>query len=149
MITDIKLEIDWADQLWAKLPLLSRALGELKGLSKLDIVIVETETMAEEKRTASIEKDTRLNIMITYGHAPLGQDGTDHQRALSTDRTDGPVKREGPMADVMLKAEMKMLRELVAGIKGLKDFRLVGFRHEVFAWCLEEHVRIGNHRTLG
>ncbi len=144
MISDVKLEIDWADQLWAKFPLVARALGELKGLLKLEIVIVEMETMVEKKRTSSIAKDANLEIMITYGqHAP-DKDRSAIRHAPTTDRADCRVKREGPVADVMLKAEMKMLKDLVTGIKGLKQFRLIGFRNEVFAWCLEEHVRIGN-----
>ena len=144
MISDVKLEIDWADQLWAKFPLVARALGDLKGLLKLEIVIVEMETMVEKKRTSSIAKDANLEIMITYGqHAP-DKDRSAIRHAPTTDRADCRVKREGPVADVMLKAEMKMLKDLVTGIKGLKQFRLIGFRNEDFAWCLEEHVRIGN-----
>lgn len=145
MITNVKLEIDWADQLWAKFPLVARALGELKGLQKLEIVIVKKEKMVEEKQTALIEKNTNLKIMITYDKISPGKHRTVRQRAPTTDSADGRVKRDGSVAEVMLKAEMKMLRDLVTGFKGLKDFRLVGFRHEVFAWCLQEHVRIGNH----
>ncbi|CAF9940301.1 MAG: hypothetical protein ALECFALPRED_008508 [Alectoria fallacina] len=145
MIRNVKLEIDWADQLWVKFPLVARALGELKGLQKLEIIIVEKGKMVEEKRTASIETDANLNQMITYGQTLPGKDRTARQRAPATDRVGSRVSREGPVADVMLKAEMKMLRDLVTGFKGLKEFRLVGFRHEVFAWCLEEHVRISNH----
>ena len=144
MISDVKLEIDWADQLWAKFPLMARALGELKGLLKLEIVIVEKETMVEKKRTSSIAKDANLKIMISYGQNAPDKDRSAIRCAPTTDRADGQVKREGPVADVMLKAEMKMLKDLVTGIKGLKYFRLIGFRNEVFAWCLEEHVRIGN-----
>ncbi len=145
MISDVKLEIDWADQLWAKFPLVARALEELKGLLKLEIVIIEKETMVQKKRTSSIAKDANLEIMITYGQYALpDEDRSAIRHAPATDRADGQVKREGPVADVMLKAEMKMLKDLVTGIKGLKQFRLIGFRNEVFAWCLEEHVRIGN-----
>lgn len=145
IITSVKLEIDWADELWAKFPLVARALGELKGLQKLEIIIVEKERMVEEKRTALIEKDVNLKIMITYGQISPGKHRSARQRTSDTDRADVRVKREGSVADVMLKAEMKMLRDLVTGFKGLKEFRLIGFRHEVFAWCLEEHVRIGSH----
>lgn len=144
MITKIRLEIDWADRLWAKFPLLARALGELKRLQKLEIVIVEKEEMEGERRTALIEKDANLSIMITYGQASPGKYRTASPHAPATDRAHRPVKREGPVADVMLKAEMKMLRDLVSGVKTLKDFRLIGFRHEVFAWCLEERVRLRN-----
>lgn len=144
MITNIKLEIDWAEQLWVKFPLVARALGELKGLLKLEIVIVAKEKMVEKKRTALIE-DANLKIMITNGQTSPGKDRAVRQRAPATDRVDSRVKREGPVADVMLKAEMKMFKDLVTGFKRLKDFRLIGFRHEVFARCLEEHVRIGYH----
>ena len=146
IITNVKLEIDWADRLWAKFPLVGRALGELKRLRSLEIVIVEKGMMVEEKnRTVVIDKDATLEIIITYGQNPSRRTRTPPQRAAAIDRADGRVKREGPIADAMLKAEMKMLKDLVTGIKGLKHFRLIGFRHEVFAWCLEEHVRIGNH----
>ena len=145
MITSVKLDIDWADELWAKFPLVARALGELKGLQKLEIIIGEKERVVEEKRSALIEKDVNLKLMITYGQTSPSKHRTIPQRAPVTHPRDGRVKREGSVADLMLKAEMKMLRDLVTGFKGLKEFRLVGFRHEVFAWCLEEHVRIAKH----
>ena len=147
LITSVKLEIDWADELWAKFPLVARALGELKALLKLELIIVEKEKekVEQKKPTALIEKDVNLKIMIAYHQTSLGKDRSVHQRAPAADRADGQVKREGPVADAMLKAEIKMLRDLVTGIKGLKEFRLMGFRHEVFAWCLEEHVRMNNH----
>ncbi|KAL9134953.1 MAG: hypothetical protein Q9175_003862 [Cornicularia normoerica] len=144
MITNVKLEIDWAEELWVKFPLVARGLGELKGLLKLEIVIVAKEKMVEKKRTALIE-DANLKTMITNGQTSPSKDRTVRQRAPATDRVDSRVKREGPVADVMLKAEMKMFKDLVTGVKGLKDFRLIGFRHEVFAQCFEEHVRIGYH----
>ena len=149
LITKIKLEIDWADQLWAKFPLLARALGELKGLVKLEIVIIEKEKGLEEKRTALIEKDANLNIMITYGQDLPGENRTAPQRAPATKRAGGRARRKGPVADVMLKAEMKMLKDLVAGLRGLKHFRLIGFRHEAFARSLEEHVRLGKKSPHG
>ena len=145
MITSAKLEIDWADELWAKFPLVARALGELKALLKLELIIVEKEKVEQKGPTALIEKDANLKIMIAYNQTSLGKDKSVRQRAPATNRANGRVKREGPVADAMLKAEMKMLRDLVTGFKGLKEFRLMGFRHEVFAWCLEEHVRMKNH----
>ena len=143
MITNVKLEIDWADQLWAKFPLVARALGELRGLQKLEIAIVEKEKMVEQKRAVLIE-DANRNTMITHGQVSHGKLSTAHHCSSATDRTNVRMKREGPVADAMLKAELKMLHDLVTGIKGLKIFRLTGFRHEVFAWCLEERVRIGS-----
>lgn len=85
MITDIKLEIDWADKLWAKFPLVARALVELKGLLKLEIAIVGKEEMVEKKRTASIEKDANLKIMITCSQ--------------TSPRTKEPVKAHQPPTD--------------------------------------------------
>lgn len=145
LITSVKLEIDWADELWAKFPLVARALAELKALLKLELIIVEKKKVEQKKPAALVEKDANLKIMIAYGQISPDKDKVVRQRAPATDRADGRVKREGQVAEAMLKAEMKMLRDLVTGIKGLKEFRLIGFRHEVFAWCLEEHVWIKNH----
>ena len=145
LITSVKLEIDWADELWAKFPLVARALGELKALLKLEMIIVEKEKVKQKNPAALVEKDTNLKIMIAYGQISPEKDKPVRQRAPATDGADRRVKREGPVADAMLKAEMKMLRDLVTGMKGLKEFRLTGFRHEVFAWCLEEHVWMKNH----
>ena len=39
LIKHVKLEIDWADELWAKFPLIARVLGEIVGLKSLEIVI--------------------------------------------------------------------------------------------------------------
>ena len=145
MITSVKLEIDWADELWAKFPLVARALGELKALLKLEIQIVEKQKSKQKKRTASIEKDANLKIKIAYDQTSPGNDKTVRQRAPATNRMHGRVKREGPVADAMLKAEMKMLRDLVDEIKGLKEVRLLGFRDMPFAWCLDEYARLRNY----
>ena len=143
MITNVKLEIDWADQLWAKFPLVARALGELKSLQKLEIAIVEKEKTVEQTR-AVLNENANRKAMITHGQISHSKHSTAYHCSSATDRTNVRMKREGQVADAMLKAEMKMLRDLVTGIKGLKHFRLTGFRHEVFAWCLEERVRIGS-----
>ena len=144
MVSSVKLEIDWADRLWAKFPLVARALGELKALRELEIVMVGKEKGVERNRATSIEKDAGLNIVITYSQAPRRKDLTARQRVPATDRAESRIKREWPLAHVVLKAEMKMLRDLVTGIKGLKDFRLTGFRDEAFAKRLEERVRMRN-----
>lgn len=39
LIKHIKLEIDWADQMWENLPLIARVLGEIAGLKNVEIVI--------------------------------------------------------------------------------------------------------------
>ena len=142
MITNVKLEIDWADQLWAKFPLVARALGELKSLQKLEIAIVEKEKTVEQEHV--LTEDANRKTPITAGQLSYSKNSIAHHCSSATDRTNVRMKREGQVAGAMLKAEMKMLHDLVTGIKGLKDFRLTGFRHEVFAWCLEERVRIGN-----
>lgn len=41
LIKAIKLEIDWADELWAKFPLIARVVGEIVGLKRLEIVITK------------------------------------------------------------------------------------------------------------
>ena len=143
MITNIKLEIDWADQLWAKFPLLARALGELRSLQKLEIAIVEKGKTVQQKRAGLIADVPNLKTVFTHEIVHGKRSTAHHHCGSATDRTNVRMKREGHVADAMLKAEMKMLHDLVTGIKGLKDFRLTGFRHEVFAWCLEERVRIG------
>ena len=67
MIRNVKLEIDWGDRLWAKFPLVARALWELKGLVGVEIVVVEGE---EKNRTVSVGNDTSLIIQLTNGNNP-------------------------------------------------------------------------------
>ena len=55
----------------------------------------------------------------------------------------GEVKREGKAAEAMQKAEKKVLRDLVVGLKGLRVFRLKGFSDEEFARELEDWVKMG------
>lgn len=146
LITSVRLEIDWADELWAKFPLTARALGELKGLRRLEIVIIIIEK-EKKNRTAltMIEKGAKLNIALAYGQQyPPGQNITT-THSLHTPIIDGRAKREGPVAAAMLKAEMEMLKDLVTNLKHLKYFRLIGFRNEGFARCLEERVRGSHH----
>ena len=40
LIRHVKLEIDWADTLWAKFPLIARVLGSIQGLKSLKIKIL-------------------------------------------------------------------------------------------------------------
>ena len=93
-----------------------------------------------------IGRDVDLNIRLTYDRHSLSEKGgiVHHQCGPGTDSCRG--RREGVLADAMLKAEKKMLRDLVCGIKGLRRFRLVGYRDRVFAEWLEECVRGGRHR---
>ena len=39
LIKHVKLQIDWADELWARFPLIARVLGEIVGLKSLEILI--------------------------------------------------------------------------------------------------------------
>ena len=95
-----------------------------------------------------IGRDVDLNIRLTYDRHSLSEKGgiVRHQCRPGTDSADWRGKREGALADAMLKAEKKMLGDLVCGIKGLRRFRLVGYRDRVFAEWLEECVRGGRHR---
>lgn len=40
LIRHIRLEIDWADKLWAKFPLIASVLGSIRGLKSLKIIMV-------------------------------------------------------------------------------------------------------------
>ncbi|KAL8994501.1 MAG: hypothetical protein Q9169_005555 [Polycauliona sp. 2 TL-2023] len=53
------------------------------------------------------------------------------------------TKREGHIAVVMLKAEKKMLKEMVRGMRALKVFELTGFEDADFARRLEVCVKNG------
>ncbi|KAI4171460.1 MAG: hypothetical protein LQ343_004198 [Gyalolechia ehrenbergii] len=115
MITKVVLEISWGAQLWMKFPLVAARVGELKGLKELKLEIVDK--------------------------------GEDEQGEVVKGKGDGEtmaglvVKREGKAAAAMLKAEKRVLRELVVGLEGLRVFELQGFEDEVFARGLEDWVR--------
>ena len=146
LVTHVKLEIDWAERLWVKFPLVARALGELKGLARLEIVIVERER-GKGDWTKVIGEDAGLEILISYGHhhrALWGDvNGAACQRPSTINIADRRAqKKGGVVAAAMLQAEMNSLADLVTGIKGLKYFRLSGFRHRGFARCLEEYVHV-------
>lgn len=121
MITSIRLEIDWADQLWAKFPLIAMQLGQLRHLQKLEIIIVESKT--HESCAALLDNDPNRTLFI--GHRQLNG-----------------MKREGSLSDAMLKAEKKMLKDMVQGLKALRVFKLEGFRDSLFAerLCFEKSV---------
>ena len=95
-----------------------------------------------------IERDVDLKIRLTVDRNSPSEKGrtVSHQCRPATNRADWRGNREGALADAMLKAEMKMLEDLVCGIKGLRRFRLVGYRDRVFAEWLEERVRFGKHQ---
>ena len=50
--------------------------------------------------------------------------------------------RDGPYGAVMLKSEKKAFKELIAGLKGLRVFKLEGFPDDDFAKALENMVNV-------
>lgn len=54
LIKSIKLEIAWADELWAKFPLIARVMGEIVRLKKLEIVI--TKKASEGRKGAQMKR---------------------------------------------------------------------------------------------
>ncbi|KAL8798416.1 MAG: hypothetical protein Q9182_006676 [Xanthomendoza sp. 2 TL-2023] len=116
LIRKVELEIDWAAELWKKLPLIDRRLQELKKLKSLKICFVEKE-----------DSDQIPEVVIHGVQAKAGETS----------------RREGKVGKMMLKAEKKMLKELVQGLKGLRVFKLKGFEDGEFARALEEWVKRG------
>lgn len=99
-----------------KFPLVAVRMRELKGLKELRLGIVEK---SEDEQSEVIRNET-----------PNGK------------RVAGMVmEREGKAAAAMLKAEKRVLKDLVVGLKGLRVFELKGFEDEVFARDLEDWVR--------
>ncbi|KAL8655439.1 MAG: hypothetical protein Q9210_000874 [Variospora velana] len=113
MIKSVELTIDWGDMLWAKMPLVAAKLLELKGLKSLKLHIVGG---------GEVESGKAIRTGVTRR---------------------GRAEREGLMAVAMLKAEKKVLRELVEGLKGLRVFELKGFVDGGFARNLEEWIARG------
>ncbi|KAI4138167.1 MAG: hypothetical protein L6R39_006937 [Caloplaca ligustica] len=93
-------------------------LGELKGLKSLKLRII-----AEDEVVVGIRKAGGIKV--------VGQ-GTKGGGRVATG-----WKREGQAAEAMLKAEKKVLRELVVGLEGLRVFELRGFVDGGFARRLE------------
>ena len=123
LIRRIELEIDWADQLWAKFPLIASALGSIQGLKGLKLTIVEP--------CHHVIEDSNEVVLMPKAE-------------LNGSRSGYP--REGPMGQVMLKAEKKVLVNLVVGLRALQTFKLKGFADEKFARKLENWV--SQSRTL-
>lgn len=101
-----------------KLPLVAAKLVEMKGLKSLKLHIVDD---------GDEDWGTKLTRRPEKGGKRNGRMG----------------RREGQAAEAMLKAEKKVLRELVVGLKGLRVFELRGFVDGEFAEGLEEWVRLG------
>lgn len=103
-----------------KLPLVAAKLQELKTLKSLKLHIIADEEVGD------------VDVMET---AVTGQ-GKGGRKGMM-------MEREGQAAKVMLKAEKKVLRELVVGLKALRVFELKGFEDGEFAANLEGWVRDG------
>ena len=119
LITKIRLKIDWAEQPWSKFPLIARYLGELKPLKELRIVIINGEKSGNG--AALMVKDPNQSLTIMNHGA-----GKCMLPALI-------------IAEITLKTEKKVFKELVEDLKALRVFRLEGYtRDEAFACGLEE-----------
>ncbi len=120
LITSLSLQIDWADELWTKFPLIAVALHELKKIERLEIFIVSTTP-------------------------PMTRNMLSHRRYIRELQEEQREKakrynRQGTAAEAMLTAEKKTLKDLVCTMRSLRVFRLVGFADEEFARRLELHV---------
>ncbi|KAI4091014.1 MAG: hypothetical protein LQ344_004395 [Seirophora lacunosa] len=113
MIKSVELTIDWGHRLWAKMPLVAARLLELRGLKSLKL---------------HISVDGEVENAEAVGSGVTGR-----ERGV----------RQGLAAEAMLKAEKKVLRELVEGLRGLRVFELNGFVDGEFARELEEWIRGG------
>ncbi|KAL8919168.1 MAG: hypothetical protein Q9208_006928 [Pyrenodesmia sp. 3 TL-2023] len=120
MIKNVELQINWGERLWMKLPLLAARLQELKGLKSLKLHVVVNHELENRK-----EADSEVTRQGKGGAKEMA------------------IKREGQAAEAMLKAEKKVLRELVLGLKGLRVFELNGFVEGEFARSLEVWVKDG------
>lgn len=129
LITKISLQIDWADELWVHFPLVGAALSMLVRLRRLEIFLVQK---------------------VTGGDGRLTWDGTSSAEIREVKRRESRgLKREGVMAQLMLKAEKKMFAEVVLGLKTLQVFRLSGFADVEFAVRLERTVSRRGALRLG
>ncbi|KAL8909386.1 MAG: hypothetical protein Q9207_000221 [Kuettlingeria erythrocarpa] len=119
MIRNVELQIDWAERLWMKFPLVASRLQELKGLKSLKLHMVgngELKSKRAGSRATEKGKGAGKSMML---------------------------RREGQAAEAMLRAEKKVLRELVLGLKALRVFELRKFVDGKFAKDLESWVKEG------
>lgn len=117
LIRHVELQIDWADELWAKFPLIARVLGSIQALKSLKITII-----------------TKPSDHVTDDWSAM---------ALKVKGARNGCLRQGAMAQVMLKAEKKVLMSLVLGLQALHVFKLQGFADDKFARDLERFVSNG------
>ena len=120
LITSISLQIDWADELWAKFPLIAVALYDLKKLKKLEIFLVSKASGGSGRLVRDVRNVSEM-------------------QELQRKKVRG-LKREGNAAEILLKAEKKTFKDLVCTMRSLRVFRLVGFADEEFARHLELQV---------
>lgn len=137
-ITSVRLDIDWADELWAKFPLLTKQLGELRSLQELEIFIKKPESRTDGSAAITMKNPVKRGGVLIEKDV----NRTLEERQIVEKR----VKMEGTRTSVLLNAEKKMFRELINGSGALRLFRLVGFADPVFAKRLEDMV---NRRYLG
>ena len=78
------------------------------------------------RQIAELKSLRQLEIIITDGNDPKPV----------------PYPRNGPYGAVMLKSEKKVFKELIAGLKGLRVFKLEGFVDDDFAKALEGMVNV-------
>lgn len=117
LIMNVKLEIDWANELWKKFPLIARHLGQLP-LKQLVIILSYKDEQLQQQRSALADKDANPQLSL-YG------------------KEANEIKQNCMIADAKLKAEKKMLKTLVEDFRTLKVFRLEGFRDQAFADMLQ------------
>ena len=121
LIRHVKLEIDWIDELWSKMPLIATALGSIQGLKSLDITII---TRAQRIVTEERAKDMALRR-------------TESRSAFL----------HGQIEEAILKAEKHVLKKLVLELRALRLFRLRGFIDRQFAMDLENWVANGRRSS--
>lgn len=102
-----------------KFPLVASRLQELKGLKSLKLHVVGNDELESER---------------------AGSGATARGKGAGNGMM---IKREGQAAEAMLKAEKKVLRELVLGLKGLRVFELREFVDGQFAKDAESWVKDG------
>ena len=78
------------------------------------------------RQIAELKSLRQLEIIIT--------DGNDSKPV--------PYPRDGPSGALMLKSEKKVFKELIAGLKALRVFKLEGFSDDAFAKALEDMVNV-------
>lgn len=113
LIMNIKLEIDWANELWKKFPLIAQQLGQLP-LKQLVIILSYKDKRLQQQRSALADREANPQLSLS---------GKDVKK----------LKQNWMIADAKLKAEKKMLKTLVEDFRTLKVFRLEGFRDQAFA----------------